>query len=81
MPKTAPRFVPTQLREVFALYLARELSDPQHVRWYARLTQTHSMCLLVNALRRARAAARTDAVTPEQFIEAVSELLIGEVTG
>ncbi len=49
--RTDAGFLPAQLNDVFAVYLARELNDPAHVCAYARLAAEHSMCLLVNALR------------------------------
>jgi hypothetical protein len=68
------RFVPSSIEDVFAIYLSRELDDIRRVRWYAGITRQYSMCVLLNALRRAR-RHRTDKVGPEQFIEALRALL------
>lgn len=81
MPKTKTLksavhpFRPTTIEDVFALYLARELTDEVRVRWYARLCNRYSMCLLLNALRAARKRAGSDVVSPEQFLAAVEELV------
>jgi hypothetical protein len=72
-------FRPQTLEDVFALYLARELSDATRVRWYARLSERFSMCLLLNGLRRARAASGRERVSPEQFIHALEQLTEGPV--
>jgi len=79
-PRPHSEFLPKQLNQVFAVYLARELNDAAHVSTYARLTAEHSMCLLVNALRRARSSAEREQVLPEEFLHAVGDLLVGEVT-
>jgi hypothetical protein len=79
-PRPLSEFLPEQLNQVFAIYLARELNDPVHVGAYARLATEHSMCVLVNALRRARSAARRERVEPEEFFQAVADMLMGEVT-
>lgn len=69
------RFTPRTIEDVFALYLARELSDVERVRWYVRLTERYSLCLLVNALRHARKLGKTEAVSPQAFLRALSDLL------
>jgi hypothetical protein len=81
MPKTKTLpihpFRPTTIEDVFALYLARELTDEVRVRWYARLCNRYSMCLLLNALRAARKRGRSEVVTPEQFLSELEELVEG----
>ena len=80
MPKNLiSAFRPSTIEDVFALYLARELTDSIRVRWYARLAQRFSMCLLLNGLRRARALAGRDQVSPEQFMAALSEITGGSI--
>lgn len=69
------RFTPRTIEDVFALYLARELSDLERVRWYAKLAERYSLCLLVNALRRARQQTRIQRVSPEAFLKALSDIL------
>ncbi len=79
MPKLGERqFTPQSLEETFALYLSRELDDVLRVRWYARLTREYSMCLLLNALRKARTLTREDQVEPERFLYALKSLLAEE---
>ena len=72
------RFTPTSIEDVFAIYLSRELDDSERVRWYARLTQRYSLCLLLNALRQARKDAGREKVEPEEFLVAFQELLSKE---
>lgn len=84
MPKLsrqAPdRFLPGRIEDVFALYLARELGDSQRVRWYARLTRVYSMCLLLVALRRARASITGVRVSPDAFLKSLGDLMVEEAS-
>lgn len=73
--QSSPRFTPRTIEDVFALYLARELSDVDRVRWYAKLAERYSLCLLLNALRRARKYQRTEGISPEAFLKALSDIL------
>jgi hypothetical protein len=70
------RFQPANIQDVFALYLARELGDSVRVRWYARLTRSYSMCLLIVALRRARANVAGERVSPEAFLRTLGDLMV-----
>ncbi len=75
-PRNATRrFTPRTIEDVFALYLARELSDVERVRWYAKLAERYSLCLLLNALRRARKHQKIDGISPEAFLKALSDIL------
>ncbi len=71
-------FIPHCLDDIFAVYLSRELRDTERVRFYARLTKQHSMCLLINALRSARTRKRSDLVEPPEFVAALDQLTVEE---
>jgi hypothetical protein len=73
--KVTRRFTPRTIEDVFALYLARELGDVERVRWYAKLAERYSLCLLLNALRRARKLQRIEGISPEAFLRALSDIL------
>lgn len=73
--EAAPRFRPRRIEDVFAVYLSRELADTKRIRFYARLTERYSLCLLLNALRRARAEAGANQVEPERFVAEMVALL------
>lgn len=75
-PRTAPpkQQAPRSLNEIFALYLARELADEKRLGWYVKLANKHPLCLLLNALRRARSRLGRERVSGEDFAEAVRVL-------
>jgi hypothetical protein len=76
MAKYVARFTPRSLEDVFAIYLARELEDLSHIGFYVALVRRYSLCVLLNALRRARTTAPDGQVTPARFhaaLLAVSE--------
>lgn len=78
MPKSPdrPHFLASSLEDVFAIYLSRELGDTERIGWYARLTHRYPLCLLLNALRRARKQAGHDRIQPETFHAALRRLLV-----
>jgi hypothetical protein len=67
-------FTPYSIEEVFALYLSRELQDGERVRFYVRLAQHYSLCLLLNALRAARRRKGSDQVEPREFLRVLQAL-------
>lgn len=77
MPKSLhrPHFLAASLEDVFAIYLSRELGDTERIGWYARLAHRYPLCLLLNALRRARKQAGHDEIRPETFNAALQRLL------